>query len=426
VHFFTKLINFSKKHPLFLRRMKRIQEIKADNYRYDLPKERIAQYPPAQRDLSKLLVMRNGKISEEVFWNLPELLPENALLLFNNTRVVRARVLFAKPTGAQIEVFFLNPLLPSHDHEIAFGSGSPVVWECIIGHAKKWKDGDLTLSFPCEGYNTTLLARLLSRSTESAQVELSWEPAHLPLSAVFEAVGHVPLPPYIQRGDEPEDAERYQTVYARLDGSVAAPTAGLHFTEEMLERLKAKGIRREKITLHVGAGTFKPVTTSLAEHVMHREEIIALRQLPEALSHHQGPVIPVGTTSVRSVESLYWFGVRLMRSHEAIPEHFSVQQWEPYGYDIEELPPAQEVFGYLAAEMAAQNIEMLHGDTSLIIVPGYRFALTNGLITNFHQPGSTLLLLVSALIGDHWKKAYQYALDHDFRFLSYGDACLFM
>ncbi len=397
------------------------------DYLYHLPKERIALYPVADRDTSKLLVMKDGHISTAVFRDLPELLPENALLLFNNTRVVRARVLFAKPTGAHIEIFFLNPLLPSHDHEIAFGSGSPVVWECIIGKAKKWKDGVLTLCFPCEGHDTMLSTRLLSRGNESAQVELSWEPAHLPLSTVFEAVGHVPLPPYIKRADEPEDAGRYQTVYARHDGSVAAPTAGLHFTEEVLENLKTKGIRQEKITLHVGAGTFKPVSTeTIADHVMHREEIIASRLLMESLSHHQGPVIPVGTTSVRSVESLYWFGVRQMKSSELIPEHFSVQQWEPYRYDAGQLPQAQEVFGHLAAEMAAQKFEYLRGDTSLMIVPGYRFAVTKGLITNFHQPGSTLLLLVSALIGENWKKAYQYALNNDFRFLSYGDACLFL
>ncbi|HRZ43504.1 MAG TPA: S-adenosylmethionine:tRNA ribosyltransferase-isomerase [Bacteroidales bacterium] len=407
--------------------MIRQELINPNDYQYDLPKERIAQYPLEQRDLSKLLVMRNGEISEEVFRNLPEMLPGNALLLFNNTRVIRARVLFTKPTGAQIEIFFLNPLLPSHDHEIAFGSGSPVVWECIIGNAKKWKTGDLTLCFPCEGHDTTLVARLVNRGDESSQVELSWEPAHLTLASVFEAVGHVPLPPYIQRADEPEDAGRYQTVYARHDGSVAAPTAGLHFTEEVLEQLNVKGIRQEKITLHVGAGTFKPVSTeTIANHVMHREEIIASRQLLESLSHHEGPVIPVGTTSVRSVESLYWFGVGLMRSREAIPEHFSVQQWEPYRYDAEQLPQVQEVFGYLAAEMATQKIEYLRGDTSLMIVPGYRFAVTKGLITNFHQPGSTLLLLVSALVGGAWKKAYQYALEHDFRFLSYGDACLFI
>lgn len=407
--------------------MLHFKEINTEDFRYDLPRERIALYPVAERDTSKLLVMKDGHISTAVFRDLPELLPENALLLFNNTRVVRARVLFTKPTGAHIELFFLNPLLPSHDHEIAFGSGSPVVWECIIGNARKWKDGNLTLCFPCEGHDTMLSARLMSRGNESSQVELSWEPAHLPLSAIFEAVGHVPLPPYIQRGDEPEDAGRYQTVYARHDGSVAAPTAGLHFTEKVLENLKTKGIPQEKITLHVGAGTFKPVSTeTIADHVMHREEIIASRQLLESLSHHQGPVIPVGTTSVRSVESLYWFGVRQMKSQEAIPEHFSVQQWEPYRYGAEQLPAAQEVFGHLADEMAALNLEMLRGDTSLMIVPGYRFAVTKGLITNFHQPGSTLLLLVSALIGENWKKAYQYALDHDFRFLSYGDACLFI
>lgn len=400
--------------------------ISLNNYRYHLPKERIALYPLSGRDDSKLLVMQNGSITSAVFRDLPGLLPENALLLFNNTKVIRARVLFRKPTGAVVEIFFLNPLQPSHDHEIAFGSGSPAEWECIIGNAKKWKDGNLTLRFQCEGNDATLTAGMIRKGDESCQVAISWEPAHLTMASVFEAIGHVPLPPYIHREDEPDDAERYQTVYARHDGSVAAPTAGLHFTPAILDALSARGIILQKITLHVGAGTFKPVSTdTITSHVMHREEIIATRKLFEILSQHNGPVIPVGTTSVRSIESLYWYGLRVMLQKEPLAGHFSVQQWEPYGYNPDHLPPACEVFAHLADQMKSHNRETLQGDTSLIIVPGYRFAITHSLITNFHQPGSTLLLLVSALIGDDWKKAYQYALDNNFRFLSYGDACLF-
>ncbi len=401
--------------------------INAEDYRYDLPQGRIAQYPLPQRDLSKLLVMQNRQLSSAVFRELPDLLPRDALLLFNDTKVIRARMLFRKETGAGIEIFFLNPLQPSPDHEIAFSSGSPAVWECIIGNARKWKGGDLTLRFDCEGHLVTLAATMIQKREESAQVALTWNPTHLPMASVFEAIGHIPLPPYINREDEPEDAERYQTVYARFDGSVAAPTAGLHFTPEIMEKLDEKGVKQEKITLHVGAGTFRPVSSAiLSGHVMHREAFVVQHQTLRNLVRHSGPVIPVGTTSVRSIESLYWFGLRMMTNREPLPDHFSVAQWEPYGYHNDSLPPAREVFAHLLRLMEKEKRSSLHGNTALFIVPGYRFRMTDGLITNFHQPGSTLLLLVAALIGDDWKRAYQYALDHDFRFLSYGDACLFM
>jgi S-adenosylmethionine:tRNA ribosyltransferase-isomerase len=431
MQFFTKINKLKSiikvKQPLLLHPMMNLQPIKANNFRYDLPKERIAQYPLAQRDLSKLLVRHNGALSTAVFRDLPGLLPENALLLFNDTRVIRARVLFRKETGAEIELFFLNPLQPSGDHAIAFSSGSPAKWECIIGNARKWKGGDLKLRFQCEEFDTTLNASLIEKGDESSMVELTWEPAHLTLAAIFEAIGHTPLPPYINRHDEPEDTRRYQTVYAQHNGSVAAPTAGLHFTPEMLETLASKGIPQANITLHVGAGTFKPVSSSdISEHVMHREEMIVSLELLQKLADHKGPVIPVGTTSVRSIESLYWYGLRVMNDDETLSGHFSVHQWEPYGYDQERLPAASIVFDHLLKKMNLQQMSTLRGDTSLIIMPGYRFAVTNGLITNFHQPGSTLLLLVAALIGNDWKKVYQYALDNDFRFLSYGDACFFM
>jgi S-adenosylmethionine:tRNA ribosyltransferase-isomerase len=401
--------------------------ISAETYQYDLPRERIAQYPLAQRDMSKLLVLKNNTLSSMVFRDLPDQLPEDSLLLFNNTRVIRARVLFTKSTGASIEVFFLNPVSPSPEHEIAFSSGSPAVWECIIGNARKWKNGTLTIRFICEGHQTELHARLLRKGDETSEVALTWEPSHLAMAAVFEAIGHIPLPPYINRHDEPGDAERYQTVYARHNGSVAAPTAGLHFSPAILGALSEKGIPQEKITLHVGAGTFRPVSTpTIADHVMHREEIIVRQDLLQKLALHDGPVIPVGTTSVRSIESIYWYGLRVMLNKEPLKARFSVQQWEPYDYNHKSLPPAAVVFAFLAEQMKSARRETLHGDTSLIIVPGYRFAITKGLITNFHQPGSTLLLLVAALIGENWKRAYQYALDNDYRFLSYGDACLFL
>lgn len=417
----------AKKQPVSLPCMQTIPDINPLEYRYDLPADRIAQYPNAERDTSKLLVMQGDEVTEKIFRELPASLPAGTMLLFNDTRVIRARMLFRKPTGALIEIFFLNPLEPSRDHAIAFGATSGVRWECVIGNAKKWKEGELKLEFLHGGEVVTLSATLIRKGDESSEVQLTWTPGHWPLAAIFEAVGHIPLPPYILRNDEPEDAERYQTVYAHHDGSVAAPTAGLHFTPEVIRELSLSGIRHESITLHVGAGTFRPVSaTSIAHHVMHREEIVVTTRLLEALANHQGPVIPVGTTSVRSVESLYWYGLRLLLKGESVSAHFSVNQWEPYSYQPEQLCSAKEVFLNMIEQMQRANLTVLQGDTSLIIVPGYRFAVTNGLITNFHQPGSTLLMLVSALIGERWKVAYDYALNNGFRFLSYGDACLFI
>ncbi len=404
-----------------------IPSIDPSAFRYDLPKERIAQYPLAERDLSKLLIMNHRGITSDTFRTLPSHLPDGAMLLFNNTKVIRARMVFRKVTGAAIEVFFLNPLEPSRDHEVVFGLGSPAVWECVIGNARKWKNGELVLQFPCGGVEVTLRAEMLAKGRESSEVGLIWEPQQIPLADIFEAVGHIPLPPYLDRSDEPLDVDRYQTVYAHYDGSVAAPTAGLHFTPAVLSDLAARGIRQEKITLHVGAGTFRPVSaSSVADHVMHREEIVVQRELLEALVEHPGMVIPVGTTSVRTVESVYWYGLRAMQEQGLIAPHFSVDQWEPYDYPDSSLPPYREVFAYLLKGMAEQGVSSLRGATRLMIVPGYRFAVTGGLITNFHQPGSTLLMLVAALVGERWKEAYRFALDNDFRFLSYGDACLFL
>ncbi len=401
--------------------------INIEEYRYNLPKERIAQYPAEQRDRSKLLVMKKGELSSIVFKDLPDLLPQNTLLLFNNTRVIRARLLFIKNTGAEIEIFFLNPILPSTDHQVSFGSGPPVTWECIIGNARKWKGGELKHTFLFEGENVELYVRIIERRQETFLVELSWKPENISLADVFETVGHTPLPPYINREDEPVDAERYQTVYAFHNGSVAAPTAGLHFTPEMLKTLETKNILQQNITLHVGAGTFKPVTAhNISNHIMHHEEIIVTCDLLMDIAFHKGPVIPVGTTSVRSLESVYWYGVRVLKNIEMLNNNFHVEQWEPYLYNFSYLPAPEEVFSNLAVLMEKSGYQSLRGITSLMIVPGYRFAFSYGLITNFHQSGSTLLLLVAALIGDDWKKAYRYALENDFRFLSYGDACLFL
>lgn len=401
--------------------------INIDEYRYDLPKDRIALYPHNYRDGSKLLVVKENSIYDSFFNEIPRHLPQNSLLIFNITKVIRARILFKKETGAVIELLLLNPVEPSENIEITFGSASPAIWNCLIGNAKKWKSGDLSLQFDCEGIKTELTASLIKKGSEVSQVKFSWEPDQIPLASIFEAIGHIPLPPYISREDEPVDAVRYQTVYAKNDGSVAAPTAGLHFTDEILKELSEKGIDQSNITLHIGAGTFKPVIhKKIIEHVMHSEEIVADTILMQKIIEHDGIVIPVGTTSVRSVESLYWHGLRSILTNEPLTEDFSVDQWEPYNYKRSDLLPAKEVFSYLLKKMRSKGIERLKGETKLIIVPGYEFAVTNGLITNFHQSKSTLLLLVAALIGDTWGKAYRHALENNYRFLSYGDACLFL
>ena len=413
------------------------RDLKIEDFNYPLPEERIAFYPLPERDASKLLVYRGGAIEQSVFRQVGDFLPQNALLVFNDTRVVRARLVFFKgdggaAVGARIEIFCLEP--SEADIETAFSSRGSCRFKCLVGNNKRWKQGALKMDFPlADGGTGCLQAIKVAASGEDFEVEFSWSPTDWSFAEVLEASGKVPLPPYIRRQAEEGDTLRYQTVFARHNGSVAAPTAGLHFTQQVLEDLQRRGIERDFITLHVGAGTFKPVKAEqVGDHAMHSEHIVASKSLIEnllrAVREHK-PLVAVGTTSMRSMESLYWMGVRLACGEAPLPgEEFEVNQWDPYETyaDRHKKTTPEEALQLLCDYMERENLTQLHAHTSLMIAPGYKFAFCKGIITNFHQPKSTLLLLVSALIGDVWKEAYRYALAHDFRFLSYGDSCLFL
>jgi len=392
------------------------------HYAYELPQERIADYPVAERDLSRLLVMRSDLPEEDVFRNLTAYLPEGGMMVFNDTRVIRARLIFRKATGARIEVFCLEPLEPTAEISTAFGTASPVVWKCLVGNARKWRSGKLLMELDTPEGPVSFYAEKLGETDGTFVVRFSWDPAVYPFARVIEEAGKVPLPPYIHREAEDGDISRYQTVYARYDGSVAAPTAGLHFTDTVLDAVRSKDILTGNVTLHVSAGTFKPVShDDIHDHEMHTEQLIISRRLVEDLLANRGSVTAVGTTSMRTLESLYWYGQMLAENPEA---GFHVTQWYPY----------REGTGYTAAEkslrlilkyMSDHGLEEIHGTTSLIIIPSYRFRIVDILVTNFHMPRSTLLLLVAAFAGERWREAYRYALAHGFRFLSYGDSCLF-
>ena len=402
--------------------MNDVKHISIEDYDYPLPEGRIAKYPLAERDASKLLVLKDNGISESQFRYVGDFLPENALLVFNETKVIRARLQFRKATGSRIEVFCLEP---ENDYQVAFAATSPVRWKCLIGNAKRWKEGKLSMELTVNGEAVTLQAERLMQNDQYAEIEFSWSPASLPFATVLEAAGEIPLPPYLHRDAEPDDRDRYQTVFARYDGSVAAPTAGLHFTQPLIAALREKGFMFDEVTLHVGAGTFKPVATdTIGEHAMHSETIIVRKSLLQHLMTHIGkPVIPVGTTSTRTLESLYWIGMMLKEQGlDLRPLH--VGQWYPYG-DHAPLT-TREALQLVLDYLDRHGLTRLEASTSLMIAPSYRMRVITGLITNFHQPKSTLLLLVSALIGERWKDCYRFALDHGFRFLSYGDSCLFL
>lgn len=402
--------------------MNAVKDISIETYDYPLPEDRIAKYPLPERDASKLLVLKNNEIQESQFRNVGEFLPKDALLVFNETKVIRARLQFRKDTGSRIEIFCLEP---EQDYQVAFSAASPVRWKCLIGNAKRWKEGRLSMPLTVNGEAVTLYAECLSRNDQGAEIEFSWSPEGLSFASVLEAAGEIPLPPYLHRDAEPDDRDRYQTVFARYDGSVAAPTAGLHFTQPLIAKLREQGFQFDEVTLHVGAGTFRPVATdTIGEHAMHSETIIVRKSLIKNLIEHQDkPVIPVGTTSTRTLESLYWIGVMLKEQGlELRPLH--VEQWFPYeGHEPLSAPEAlQWVLDYLDQH----GLTRLEASTALMIAPSYQMRIITGLITNFHQPKSTLLLLVSALIGERWQDCYRFALDHGFRFLSYGDSCLFL
>lgn len=402
------------------------KEISILDYTYDLPDERIALRPLAERDSSRLLIYQQGAIREAVYRDIDACLPEQSLLVFNNTKVIRARVLFQKPTGGVIEIFCLEPHEAISEYSYVMNKKGQVRWKCLIGGASKWKEGPLQKELAGEGAATlTLKARLVEKLPDAYVVEFSWEPADWPFAAILEQAGDIPLPPYIKRETDIADTDRYQTIYARDEGSVAAPTAGLHFTETVFEKLAARQIRKAFVTLHVGAGTFKPVKASQLEgHIMHAEWIDVETGFLEQLIAQLGkPVVAVGTTSLRTLESLYWMGVKAALQPELTS--LTIQQWEVYETPLAETSlTAKEALESLWNWLKKNRQKRLFTQTQILIAPGYRFKLANYIITNFHQPQSTLLLLVAAAIGNDWRKVYEYALDHGFRFLSYGDGSL--
>jgi len=397
-----------------------IPQIRIEDYNYCLPDDRIAKYPLEQRDASKLLCYRNGDITESIFRNLPGMLPEGALMVFNDTKVVPARLYFQRPTGAHIEIFCLEPDTPK-EYNLVFASTRICRWKCIVGNVKRWKSDVLNLYNPENDPSITamgLQASLVRRNGETSVVEFSWKDG-FPFSKVLESCGNIPIPPYLNRDTEDIDTERYQTLYARYRGSVAAPTAGLHFTERVLNAIRDKGIDEENVCLHVGAGTFLPVKSSdVAEHTMHREPFVVTRRLLAKLLEGGRKVIAVGTTSVRTLESLYYIGVKCIE--DGAPS--DIDQWMPYTREYSY--SLRESLAAIISYMDRNGLETISAGTRIIIVPGFRFRVVDMLVTNFHQPQSTLLLLISAFVGGNWRDIYDYALGHGFRFLSYGDSSL--
>lgn len=400
------------------------QQISIEDYNYSLPDERIAKFPLPKRDESKLLLYRDGKVSESVFKHITDYLPEGSLMVFNNTRVIQARLLFQRATGAQIEVFCLDPAAP-HDYELIFQQTEACNWICLIGNAKKWKEPVLSREITVAGQTVRLSAEKVQSYGETHQIRFSWD-GGFSFAEVLDAAGELPIPPYLHRKTEESDLKTYQTVYSKIKGSVAAPTAGLHFTPEVLADLDAKGFGREELTLHVGAGTFKPVKSETIEgHEMHTEYISVRRSTIERVMQNFGKIIAVGTTSVRTLESLYYIGVTLATHPDATSEELVVRQWMPYEDANNRLTPTealQNILDYLDKH----QLNTLITATQIIIAPGYEFKIIKGIVTNFHQPKSTLLLLISAFVKGDWKNIYDYALGHDFRFLSYGDSSLLL
>ena len=406
-----------------------MEEILIEEYNYSLPDERIAKYPLAERDQSKLLVYKNGQVSEDRFFCVGEYLPANSLLIYNNTRVIQARLEFHKQSedgmqGARIEIFCLEPLFP-HDYQLALGSVKGCTWKCMIGNAKKWKSGPLALlvNMP-SGDELTLYAEKGEQTGNTFAVQFSWDTSasfsdsqEISFAEILDAVGELPIPPYLNRKTEESDKTTYQTVYSRIKGSVAAPTAGLHFTDRVLDGLRQQGIQTAEVTLHVGAGTFQPVKVADAnQHTMHTEIIAVPKLTIQTIIDNLGHIVAVGTTSMRTLESLYFIGSQLLNGSELM----QVAQFAPY--EKEHIPPTSEALQAIVDYLNSTHQEVLHAETQIMIKPGYVFRVVDQLITNFHQPKSTLLLLVSAFVGGDWHTIYDYAMAHDFRFLSYGDS----
>lgn len=400
--------------------MNRVQNIAIAEYDYPLPDERIAKYPLTKRDSSKLLLYRSGDVSEDVFSSLPNYIPQGSLMIFNNTKVIQARLRFKKETGATIEVFCLEPECPA-DYQLAFQQTSECVWHCLVGNSNRWKGGVLSQKISVGGNDIILSVERVSSGAVNS-VRFTWD-GGCSFAELLEAAGELPIPPYLNRSTEESDTKTYQTVYSKVKGSVAAPTAGLHFTPEVFESLKIAGVECEEVTLHVGAGTFKPVKSEIiADHEMHEEFIEVSLSLLEKLIAAGGTAIAVGTTSVRTLESLYFLGEKVHDNPSLLPDDLQVSQWDPYSdeHSLSTIEALQALVSYLKRN----NLSSLHSHTRIMIAPGYTFRIVKAIVTNFHQPRSTLLLLVSAFIKGDWRKIYDYALANDFRFLSYGDSSL--
>lgn len=404
--------------------LEQVRGLRIADYNYALPDERIAKHPLSEREQCKVLMHLDGDIEEHHFHEVPELLPQDAMLIYNNTRVINARLRFRKETGSQIEIFCLEPVAP-RDYQLIFQTTHECTWLCLVGNSKRWKSGDLKQQVVIDGEEVTIGARRGERRGNAFEITFAWDGNEVTFASVLEALGEIPIPPYLNRGTEQSDLTDYQTVYSHIDGSVAAPTAGLHFTDEVLAECDRRGIVRRELTLHVGAGTFQPVKSdNIGDHDMHTEFISVPRDLLAELASTSRPVIAVGTTSVRTLESLYYVGQILETKPDATEEEMRVTQWMPYttACEITTGRALQNIVDYLDRHGAKEYL----GSTQLMIAPGFTYRIVKGMITNFHQPQSTLLLLVAAFVGnDNWRRIYDYALEHDFRFLSYGDACLF-
>ena len=414
------------------------KHIHISDYNYDLPDSRIAKFPVSPRDTSKLLVYRHGEISDDIFYNLPKYLPQKSLMVFNNTKVIQARMHFRKETGALIEVFLMEPAAPT-DYELMFQTRGECSWLCMVGNLKKWKEGSLVRTFDVAGstinFKATMRRDIIDTKSGGTNywVDFAWNNPLVSFAEILDAVGELPIPPYLNRETQDSDKTTYQTVYSKIKGSVAAPTAGLHFTDKVLVAIDAAGVRREELTLHVGAGTFKPVKSEEIDgHTMHTEYVCVRRDTLQTLLDYDCCAIAVGTTSVRTLESLYYMGVKLEANPDAAEEDLHVCQWEPYekadgtpvdGNLIDGITP-QKAISNIIAWLDKNNLKTLHSSTQIIIAPGYEYKIVKVLVTNFHQPQSTLLLLVSAFLKGDWRNVYDYALSHDFRFLSYGDSSI--
>lgn len=414
------------------------KHIHISDYNYDLPDSRIAKFPVSPRDTSKLLVYRHGEISDDIFYNLPKYLPQKSLMVFNNTKVIQARMHFRKETGALIEVFLMEPAAPT-DYELMFQTRGECSWLCMVGNLKKWKEGSLVRNFDVVGstinFKATMRRDIIDAKSGGTNywVDFAWDNPLVSFAEILDAVGELPIPPYLNRETQDSDKTTYQTVYSKIKGSVAAPTAGLHFTDKVLADIDAAGVRREELTLHVGAGTFKPVKSEEIDgHTMHTEYVCVRRDTLQTLLDYDCCAIAVGTTSVRTLESLYYMGVKLEANPDAAEEDLHVCQWEPYekadgtpvdGNLIDGITP-QKAISNIIAWLDKNNLKTLHSSTQIIIAPGYEYKIVKVLVTNFHQPQSTLLLLVSAFLKGDWRNVYDYALSHDFRFLSYGDSSI--